>query len=263
MGHMSKFAIIVQNDESKWDDVKGDLYNYPSTYKNILTPGCKAIYYKSKIKNQSFLKNRLSPEPHYFGVGTIGESILDSDSIKKEYYCEVLGFHEFEEAVPIKINNEYLEQIPESKISNYWRFGVREIDKGTYENILNQTVLKDYEITLPNEHGELESRGKKDGDKKRRYTTYYERNPFNRNKAIELHGLTCMACNFNFEKTYGEMGKGFIHVHHNKPVSESGPTYVNAKTDLCVLCPNCHSMIHRKKNNTLTVDELIKIINIK
>ena len=32
---MSNYAVIVQNDESKWDDVKGDLYNYPASYNTI------------------------------------------------------------------------------------------------------------------------------------------------------------------------------------------------------------------------------------
>jgi hypothetical protein len=36
---MSDFAVIVQNDESAWDDIKGDLYHYPSTYQSIQTPG--------------------------------------------------------------------------------------------------------------------------------------------------------------------------------------------------------------------------------
>ena len=31
---------------------------------------------------------------------------------------------------------------------------------------------------------------------------------------------------------------------------------MNPKTDMTVLCPNCHSMIHRKKSKTLTIEEL-------
>ncbi|MFH2012746.1 MAG: HNH endonuclease [Pseudomonadota bacterium] len=257
---MSEYAIIVQNDESKWDDVKGDLYNYPNTYKSILTKGCKVIYYKGKIKDKAYLPFRLSPESHYFGIGVVGEAIWDPESNKKDLYCEILEYREFDEAVPIKINDEYLEEIPESKKSNYWRFGVREISKKTYDLILSNTSLKNYSISLPKEHGELESYGIVEGNKKQRYTSYYERNPFYRNKAIEIHGLTCMGCRFNFEEVYGPIGRGFIHVHHNKPVSESGPTRINPRTDMSVLCPNCHSMTHRNKNHTLTVEELKKMI---
>ena len=46
---MSQFAIIAENDESPWEDVKGEVYHYPNTYKEILTPGCKVIYYKGKM----------------------------------------------------------------------------------------------------------------------------------------------------------------------------------------------------------------------
>ena len=27
---MAEFAVIAQNDESKWDDIKGDLYHFPN-----------------------------------------------------------------------------------------------------------------------------------------------------------------------------------------------------------------------------------------
>jgi len=69
-----------------------------------------------------------------------------------------------------------------------------------------------------------------------------------------------MACGLNFEEKYGNLGKGFIHVHHNKPLSELGPTRINPQTDMSVLCPNCHAMIHRKKDQTLSLEELWGLI---
>ena len=70
---MSEFAVIAQNDESVWDDVKGELYHYPATYQAILTPGCRVIYYKGKMLDRKYASERLSPHPHYFGVGVIGD----------------------------------------------------------------------------------------------------------------------------------------------------------------------------------------------
>lgn len=59
--------------------------------------------------------------------------------------------------------------------------------------------------------------------------------------------LFCEICNFDFHKSYGERGYGFIECHHNIPVSEmGGETQVNEE-DLTVLCSNCHRMIHRSK----------------
>ena len=68
-------------------------------------------------------------------------------------------------------------------------------------------------------------------------------------------------CGFDFEKTYGEIGKGFIHVHHIVPVSEIGESYrVDYEKDLIPVCPNCHAMLHRKGGS---VEGLKEIINNK
>ncbi len=44
--------------------------------------------------------------------------------------------------------------------------------------------------------------------------TVYERNPHARKACLEKYGYSCLVCDFNFEKAYGEFGKDFIHVHH-------------------------------------------------
>jgi putative restriction endonuclease len=139
---------------------------------------------------------------------------------------------------------------------------VREVSQKVFETILAGASLTSYKPQLPKLSGDLESYGndKVEGLKKQRYTSYYERNPFYRNKAIEIHGLSCMACSANFNDLYGEWGAGFIHVHHNKPVSETGPTRINPRTDMSVVCPNCHAMIHRKKNVTLSVEEVRQML---
>ncbi|MDB4285526.1 HNH endonuclease [bacterium] len=252
---MSKYAIIVQNDESDWDDVKGDLYHYPATYKAILTPGCRIVYYKGQMRDQTYLKERLSPQPHYFGVGVVGESILDPNSTKKDRYCEILEYQEFEEAVLAKNGGVYLEDIPKTKVSNYWRFGVRDVSREVFDRIIGMAKLTGYTPTLPHLNSDLESYHT-EGTKKFRYSTYYERNPFYRTKAIEIHGLVCMSCGIDFAFQYGEWGAGFIHVHHNKPISETGPTRINPQTDMSVVCPNCHAMIHRKRDITLTAQDV-------
>lgn len=260
---MSQYAVITQNDESDWDDIKGDLYNYPSRYRGILSPGCRVIYYKGKQRNAVYASDRLSPDPHYFGVGVIGDSIEDPDSDKNDWYCEIIDYQEFEEAVPFKIGNDYLETIPENLLSNYWRYGVREIVQTTYDRILGHAKLIGYKLSLPNPNGELESYQLIEGNKRVRFSTYYERNPFYRTRAIEIHQFKCMACEFDFEAQYGELGKGYIQVHHNKPISETGPTSINPETDLSVLCANCHAMVHRRKNETLSVDLLREIVQSK
>lgn len=101
----------------------------------------------------------------------------------------------------------------------------------------------------------------KEGRKKAVYTTTYERNPANRAAAIEAHGTVCMACGFDFGKVYGEYGKGYIEVHHIKPLFENETeTIPDPETDLICLCSNCHSMVHHFKNKVLSLEELKNII---
>lgn len=77
---------------------------------------------------------------------------------------------------------------------------------------------------------------------------------------IEQYGAFCNVCNFDFYITYGEIGKGYIHVHHIIPLSEIGKEYkLVPETDLVPVCPNCHSMIHKRKP-VLTKTELKEII---
>ena len=96
-----------------------------------------------------------------------------------------------------------------------------------------------------------------DGKKTQSYVTKYERNFKNRENAIKAHGRSCMICGFNFEESYGDPGKGFIEVHHRKPVSEyEGELLIDPVQDLACLCSNCHRMIHRNRNKTLSVEEL-------
>lgn len=91
--------------------------------------------------------------------------------------------------------------------------------------------------------------------------TKYERNPFARKKCIEHFGLSCQVCGFNFEKTFGDIGKDFIHVHHLKQVAKVGKSYeVNPIKDLRPVCPNCHSIIHKGKA-PFTIEEMIKMLN--
>ncbi|BAY61618.1 hypothetical protein NIES22_16850 [Calothrix brevissima NIES-22] len=76
----------------------------------------------------------------------------------------------------------------------------------------------------------------------------YERNPQARQKCLATYGLYCCICNFNFEKVYGEIGKGFMQVHHLIPLSDIKQEYeLDPIQDLCPVCPNCHAMIHMRK----------------
>jgi len=86
--------------------------------------------------------------------------------------------------------------------------------------------------------------------------TKYERNPFARKTCIEHYGLSCVVCGFNFKNTYGNLGEDFIHVHHLNQVATIGKEYkIDPIKDLRPVCPNCHAMIHKKKE-AYSIDEI-------
>ncbi|MBI5417830.1 HNH endonuclease [Candidatus Poribacteria bacterium] len=93
--------------------------------------------------------------------------------------------------------------------------------------------------------------------------TYYERNIKARKKCIEHYGFICKICGFDFSKAYGEIGKGYIEVHHLVPIHEKKIEYhINPINDLIPVCSNCHSIIHRK-NPPYCEEEIKDIINKK
>lgn len=91
----------------------------------------------------------------------------------------------------------------------------------------------------------------------------YERSSIARKKCIEYHGCKCIVCGMDFQKTYGEIGKGFIHVHHIVPLNQIGKEYiVDYKNDLVPVCPNCHAMLHRTLNGkSISITELKEVFN--
>lgn len=74
----------------------------------------------------------------------------------------------------------------------------------------------------------------------------YERDPEARRACIAHRGSTCAVCGFSFEVAYGEIGYGFIEVHHVVPPARLGAGYeLDPLTDLIPLYANCHAMAHR------------------
>lgn len=88
----------------------------------------------------------------------------------------------------------------------------------------------------------------------------YERDPDARSVAIAHYGCSCCVCGFDFEKEYGELGRGFIHVHHVVDLATIGAEYVvNPVKDMRPVCPNCHAMLHTEKP-AMQIDKLRELI---
>jgi len=88
----------------------------------------------------------------------------------------------------------------------------------------------------------------------------FERNSTARKKCVDFYGTICSACELNFAEKYGEVGEGFIHIHHLKPLYKVDKEYeIDPIRDLRPVCPNCHAIIHMKKP-PFTIKEVKKLL---
>lgn len=71
--------------------------------------------------------------------------------------------------------------------------------------------------------------------------------------------LACEICGFDFGRTYGEVGHGYIQYHHRVPLADLTNTAKPTAADLTLICANCHAMLHQA-DRVLTVDELKSVL---
>lgn len=84
----------------------------------------------------------------------------------------------------------------------------------------------------------------------------YERKPEARRKCLNNWGYNCVVCQFRFDLHYGPLGKGYMHVHHLRPLSSVKESHeVDPVNDLRPVCPNCHAMLHLK-SPPISIEEL-------
>lgn len=102
-----------------------------------------------------------------------------------------------------------------------------------------------------------------EGSRKQVVVNRYERDKSIRDRVLAMKRgrVSCEVCGFDFESVYGKLGKGFIHVHHKKPLFLIGENYHPIiEKDFALVCPNCHAMLHRNRKDILTVEELREMI---
>ena len=214
----------------------GEIKDIPSIKNNPLSPMFKgkilSLYFPEKFIN-IFSEHHL----RYF---------LDKLSIFNSNVTDQVDLREL--LVAYKNSNSFFSQksLMEFQYYLYATFG-----NPSKEDIqVEQDIENEFESEFYNENAP-------EGKKVQYLTSKYERNPKNRIAAIRIHGLSCYVCDFNFENTYGEIGKDFIEVHHRVPLySKDEVVNVNPETDLICVCSNCHRMLHRKRDCILMPYEL-------
>lgn len=91
-----------------------------------------------------------------------------------------------------------------------------------------------------------------EGQRYWREVNFVRRNPALRKAAVERYGCICAVCRFDFQAAYGELGAGFIEIHHLKPLAEqedisAGKIVHTTVHDVVPLCSNCHRMVHQER----------------
>lgn len=165
--------------------------------------------------------------------------------------------YEFKQQIVLNNFNWFWELFDEQQ---HFRLGFNEIKNPKAINGLKRLVAS------PTEELRKETvRRQKyiEGAKKRVTADVYERNPMARVDCLEHYGYRCYVCGFDFEQQYGEIGSGYIHVHHLKPLAEIGKHYkVDPIKDLRPVCPNCHAMLH-VNTELLTIEQLRRRVKKK
>ena len=152
------------------------------------------------------------------------------------------GLKIFTENREIEAINHILDVKKTGNIPN--GINVKKQAKKIRQSFYESELLNSSETIYPTESDSNYEEGKT----KTVYVNIYERNSVARQKCIEHYGLSCQICHFNFEKKFGDLGKDFIHVHHKIDIASIGIEYsLNPITDLIPVCPNCHSMLHKRK----------------
>ncbi len=160
------------------------------------------------------LSNFLAIDQTYNGVGMSRYSILDK-SIFLEFRSDIDKLHSIALEIKKAVSNPVL---------------YAEIAKINIED-MEITHVKEGEV-LYKLH-KVRERNKKIVDAKKK-------------QVLKEQGcLKCEACDFDFEKTYGPLGIGYIECHHLVPLAKFSTIKTTKLSDLALLCSNCHKMIHR------------------
>jgi 5-methylcytosine-specific restriction protein A len=236
-------AIAAQDGMADWRTDKFSVGDIVFIYK---TNPEKRIHYKMeviKVKmifDEAFEQEAFWTDKDQYYVGIT--SFYARFKLLEEYTDDILSLHHLHE--------HGYEGIPRS---------VRECkDEGLIDFLLHphQMVNDDvYDVDYPEDDEKLY-----EGALVTVKANKYERNQKARRECVAKKGYQCSVCGRDFEATYGEIGKNFIHVHHLTPISTIGKEYeLNVDTDLVPVCPNCHYMLHRK-DPPYTIEELKDIL---
>jgi len=143
---------------------------------------------------------------------------------------------------------QYLEEVGVPK----WRSGTFRYISDETANVLDSLIAEADETLsdLSEEYCDIEGR-----QFLKRHVTKERSSKIIKAFKAQLTEFSCSVCGFSFEKTYGNLGIGFIEAHHTIPIGALTLQTKISVSDLVPVCSNCHRMLHRE-NPPLTVSSL-------
>lgn len=235
---------------------------------NISNSICKILDISCFKHNQSTIPQEFY---YFFEVSlqkTFKKKIKLIDDEQNIYESKIYSTRPKSPVIQISWNINFTNYL-KNKIQNWEEIKPRE--KRVFPRLYFEKIdLVTFKVSIKHLDENLSIKEKIDSDHKRsskegteKYVTHktYERDGLLPKKKKELiyekYGkLCCEICGFDFYKVYGERGKGFIECHHLNPVSKMDDDQETQMSDLSLICSNCHRMIHRKKDEWLSIDEL-------
>lgn len=255
IGYYKDGQRIVGDCSKLTEDEYNDIWRRKDPRNTTGRVSLRNVAYRMSVGDVIYVKQG----PEIVGRGTVtspykyNPSILKGAKTKWEHFVRVKWDADFD-AIEIPLGAELITVLQlEGRRLRRLQAAIAASDRRSLGTIVAQNL-----DSLDAEESSFE-----EGSKKRRFTNYYERNPRLRLAAIRYHGTKCSICEFDFGECYGDYGRGFIEVHHLRPVSRLGKeTTVSPKTDMSVLCSNCHRMVHRRKDKVLSLKEMGRLVQI-
>lgn len=231
--------------------------------------GSRKNLFTMRVTPHADLRLIVEIEPEKYAAALMGK-IDQSSPEKRNSFCklwETIGT----KRIQIRVNESPITPAEFRQKNSTWsKFSLRyskapyfDPEKSTANAAVCETVVNLCALMLSLIEYTIQGiEGYEEGREQVVRVTKHERNPINRRLCLAVKGYTCAVCGLEFEKVYGEIGKGFIEVHHSVPVSmmEDGHV-VDPIAELYPLCSNCHSMVHRK-NPPYTIEELKSRIKV-
>jgi hypothetical protein len=189
-------------------------------------------YINNKLDKHSASTEKDGRETNKLINGILGVKPLPNDSLNLKYieYCKKLSIQPSE-------NGSF------GAPRKFWQLSI------------DQDFKNNSDLTGDFPEGKIVERTHKARERNNQVIAFAKEN-FKKNNGR----LYCQICNFDFEKTYGSIGKDFIEGHHTIAVSDMTPDHRTKVEDIAMLCSNCHRMVHKKRPwlTMKDLDELIK-----